>query len=64
MKLLEYILSPIVFGIGFLSPLIAQVLLATNMVSEQTLAYGFGLGVGVVLGLIAQFRGSWIWARS
>ena len=64
MKLLEYIFSPIVFSIGFVSPLIAQILLATSMVDEQRLAYGIGLGIGVALGVMAQFRGSWIWVRS
>jgi hypothetical protein len=64
MKLLEIIFSPIVFSIGFLSPLMAQFLLASNMVGEQTLAYGIGLGIGISVGIIAQARGSWIWVKS
>ena len=64
MKVLEIIFSPIVFSIGFLAPLIAQVLLASNMVGGQTLAYGIGLGIGIAVGIIAQVRGSWIWVKS
>ena len=64
MKLLEYFFSPIMFSIGFLTPLIGQVLLAFNIVSEQPLAYGIGFTVSMVFGLVAQFRGSWLWIRS
>ena len=64
MKLLEYIFSPIIFGIGFISPLVAQMLLATGLVTEQTTAYGISLGIGLALGIAAQFRGSWLWVKS
>jgi len=64
MKLLEYLFSPLVFSIGFVSPLIAQILIASNLVSDQTTAYGVGLGVGLAFGITAQIRGSWLWVKS
>ena len=64
MKLLDYFFSPIMFSIGFLTPLIGQVLLVFDIVQGQPIAYGIGLTLSIVFGLVAQFRGSWLWIRS
>jgi len=64
MKLLTSLFSPLVFSIGFVSPLIAQILLASSWVAEQALAYGIGLGIGISLGILAQIKGSWLWVTS
>ena len=53
--------GPLIFGIGFLAPLLAQIAIAL----EWTIPFGvspivFGLTVGFVLGLIAQIRGRWV----
>jgi hypothetical protein len=52
---------PLIFGVGFVSPLITQVIERAGW----TLPYGvpplvFGLAAGLLLGLRAQFRGRWI----
>ena len=63
MKLIGLFLSPIVFSIGFLTPLLAQVILATSTEISSLTAYGIGFAVSVSFGLMAQFRGSWIWVK-
>ena len=63
MKLIGLFLSPIVFSIGFLTPLLAQVILAVNTELSALIAYGVGFAVSVSFGIMAQVRGSWIWVR-
>ena len=63
MKLIELFLSPIAFSIGFLAPLLAQVLLATNEQLSTPIAYGTGLAISISLGIVAQRRGSWVWVK-
>lgn len=60
LKLL-YPWGPVFFGLGFLAPLIA------TLMAEASIAAPFGLTeiqtgliIGLTLGLIAKFRGSWI----
>ncbi|MEL7454003.1 MAG: hypothetical protein AAGJ50_11600 [Pseudomonadota bacterium] len=53
--------GPLIFGIGFLAPLISQSIQAAGW----TPPFGItplltGLVVGGALGVIAQFRGRWI----
>lgn len=53
--------GPLVFGIGFLAPLAAQII----ALSGWTLPFGMtplvaGLFMGAALGLVAQVRGRWI----
>lgn len=66
MKLIELIFKfgPLVFGIGFMWPLITQVIER----AEITLPFGLtplvvGAVFGIGSGLIAQLRGSWIWLK-
>ena len=63
MKLIELLLSPIAFSIGFLAPLLAQVLLAINTELSTPIAYGTGLAISISLGIVAQSRGSWLWVK-
>jgi hypothetical protein len=63
MKLIELFLSPIAFSIGFLAPLIAQVLLSINTELSTPVAYGTGLAISISLGIVAQSRGSWLWVK-
>jgi hypothetical protein len=62
-KLIGYIFSPLTFGIGFLSPLIGQILTAVGYANGIDNIY-LGLGIGVSLGLLAQIRGSWVWVKA
>ncbi len=65
-KLIGWFFSPLLFGIAFVGPLIAQVLLRIEPEMANALPVPnlvLGLTLGLVLGLVAQFRGSWIWIR-
>ena len=53
--------GPILFGVGFLAPLVAQ---SMDVLGCQA-PFGssrivFGLLVGISLGLVAKCRGSWV----
>lgn len=53
--------GPLIFGFGFLAPLIAQIIAA----ADWSLPFGLtplmtGLNLGGTLGLMAQVRGRWI----
>lgn len=63
MKLIQLLFMPITWAIGFLWPLIAQTLLATEITESTTLAYGVACVIALAWGLMAQFRGSWIWLK-
>ena len=53
--------GPLLFGIGFLAPLIAQVTAALGLPGPLGLSpLAFGLVVGTALGLVAQLRGRWV----
>ena len=56
-----FYLGPMIFGLGFLAPLSAQIISAAGW----TLPFGLtpliaGLMIGGGLGLIAQIRGTWV----
>lgn len=61
-KLIGFVFSPVVFGLGFLAPLVAQTLTRLDVSMGIENLY-VGLFVGLALGLMAQFRGSWIWVK-
>ncbi len=63
-KVISIFLSPLAFAIGFLTPLIAQVLLAMGWTSDTTVAYGIGFVIAISFGTVAQLRGSWLWLKS
>ncbi len=53
--------GPVLFGVAFLAPLIAQSLEAMSMSAPLGLEpIHFGLGMGLLLGSIAAFRGRWV----
>jgi hypothetical protein len=61
-KLIKGYFSPLLFGLAFLTPLIAQSLTALG-ISTGTPALITGLAIGGGLGLMAQLRGSWLWVK-
>ena len=53
--------GPVLFGLAFLAPLIAQSMDAASVAAPLGLTtLQFGLAIGLVMGSIAKFRGSWI----
>lgn len=55
-------LGPILFGIGFLAPTIAALLGVANIGAPLGVTpIQFGLGLGVMLGLVARQRRTWLW---
>lgn len=53
--------GPILFGVAFIAPLIAQSLEAASLPAPFGLeALHFGLGTGLALGVVAALRGRWI----
>ena len=53
--------GPILFGIAFLAPLIAQSLEAASIPAPFGLApIAFGLLSGLTLGIVAALRGRWV----
>jgi hypothetical protein len=53
--------GPVLFGIGFVAPLIAQSMDAAALSAPLGLSnIALGLIVGLSLGIIAQLRGRWV----
>ena len=53
--------GPILFGVAFLAPLVAQSLEATALRAPFGMEpLHFGLAVGLSLGIVAAFRGRWV----
>ena len=53
--------GPILLGVGFLAPLIAQSLEATSLPAPLGLEpLAFGLATGFTLGGVAALRGRWV----
>ena len=53
--------GPVFFGVGFLAPLIDQSMQANAIGAPfGATTLQFGLAAGLVLGLVAKVRGSWV----
>lgn len=58
-KLFE--IMPFLFGIGFIAPLIAQVMIAADVAAPLDMSpLALGLAIGGIWGLIANIRGRWL----
>ena len=62
-KFFKIVFSPIVFGVLFLAPLIAQSMTAAGLQIFALPNLIVGLFIGGGLGLMAHYRGSWIWIK-
>ena len=62
-RLLRLLFHPMTFAIGFIAPLTSQVLVATNQLQPGPVSLFVGLLVGTVFGLMAMYRGSWLWIK-
>ena len=55
-------IGPILFGIGFLAPMIAAILELARLSGPFGLSpIQFGLVLGIVLGAVARRRKTWLW---
>jgi len=64
MKVIAFLFSlgPILFGIGFLAPVIAASMTAIGLDAAGGLnATQFGLLLGAGLGVVARQRRTWLW---
>lgn len=64
MKLVAFFFSlgPILFGIGFLAPVIVALLNVAGIAHPLGLSpTSFGLVIGILLGVIARQRRAWLW---
>ena len=53
--------GPLLFGIGFVAPLLAQTMDAASVAAPLGLSTAaFGLTIGIVTGSVAKMRGRWI----
>ncbi len=56
-----FFFGPLFFGLAFLAPLVAQVMVRLDVNAPVALSpLQSGLIIGTVLGLIATYRGKWI----
>ena len=62
-QLFGAILSPMAFCLGFLWPLASQSAIALELVAPGWTAVALGAALAIPFGLMAQFRGSWIWIK-
>ena len=63
MKLILLLLSPLVFGLGFFAPLIAQCMTQFGLSIGNIDNLIVGLVIGGLWGVMAQYRGSWVWVN-
>jgi len=64
MKIIIGILfSPMAFALGFLWPLATQLTISLQLAATGSSAILIGAVVAGTLGLLAQFRGSWLWIK-
>ncbi len=61
--LLGVILAPVTFAIAFLWPLATQSGVALGLVEPGWSAVLMGAAIALPFGLLAQFRGSWVWIK-
>ena len=60
-RFLSGAMGPMLFGVGFIAPLIAQSLEALSLSAPLGLSnIVFGLAVGSSMGLVATVRESWV----
>ena len=53
--------GPLIFGLGFIAPLSAQIIDAMSWIPPFGLSsLTIGLIIGGALGMLAQFRGRWV----
>lgn len=62
-RLVKVLFAPITFAIGFLVPLVAQVLSRLGWFDATLTPWLVAAVLVLPMGLSAQLRGSWLWIR-
>ena len=62
-QVIKVLFSPMAFAIGFLWPLVAQVLIAGDWMAAGAQVWMLSAVIVLPFALMAQFRGSWIWIK-
>ena len=62
-RFFRVLLSPLTFAVGFLWPLVTQSVVALGYLPFGWQSVVTGAVIAIPFGLMAQFRGSWIWIR-
>jgi len=60
MLLIKILFSPILWAIGFITPLFAQTLLASGLIASSTTAYTLAVVAALGWGAYAQMQGRWL----
>lgn len=60
---LMIVFSPIVWSLAFVWPLLAQMGMASGVSESETGVWVVSALIALAFGLMAQFRGSWIWLK-
>ena len=61
---IKFFFSPVAFAIGFLWPLVAQVLIATGTLPATWTTWLIAALIVIPFTASAQLRGSWLWIKS
>ena len=62
-RLIKFLFTPMAFALGFLWPLVTQVLIAAGLAAPGVPAVIVGAAIALPWGLMAQIRGSWLWIK-
>ena len=62
-RIIGIFFSPLTFAIGFLWPLLTQVLVASELMASGWPTWAVSAIVVLPFALMAQLRGSWLWIR-
>lgn len=62
-QILKFLLSPWAWTMGFLWPLVTQMLVAAELMASGPTAWAAGAVIAIALGLVVHFKGSWIWIK-
>ena len=62
-QVVKILFSPMAFAVGFLWPLVTQVLIAAEWMTAGAQVWIVSAAIVLPFALMAQFRGSWIWLK-
>ena len=60
---LNFLVSPWAWAMGFLWPLATQTLIAAEVMASGLTAWAAGAVIAMALALVVHFKGSWLWIK-